>query len=226
MKLFATALATLAALIAQPAAAAPTLWKEGTHYVVADTVNRQVVPPGKTLITEVFSYACPACNAFEPTMIKLRASMPAATTQFEFIPAGFIPAEDWPMFQRAFLTAQALKIADKTHDAMFKAVWTTGELATMDPVSHALKQSQPTIEDAAKWYAKQAGVKADDFVSMSKQFSIEMQIKKADEFIRNYKILSTPTMVVNGRYVTDVRAAGGYEQMVELVKYLAAKDAH
>ncbi len=226
MKLYSPVLVTLLVLFAGTAAAAPVQWIEGTHYTVADTVNREVVPPGKTLVTEVFSYACPACNAFAPTMLKLKAAMPAATTQFEYVPAGFIPAEDWPMFQRAYLTAQALKIADKTHEAMFKAVWTTGELATMDPASHGLKARQPTIEDAAKWYAAQAGIKADDFVAMSKQFSIEMQIKKADEYIRNYKVLSTPTIIVNGRYITDVRSAGGYNELIELVKYLAQKDHH
>ena len=215
--------ALFALLAGAPLGAAPIAWKEGVHYTVADTANRESPPPGKVLITEVFSYGCPACNAFEPTMQKLRASMPAATTQFQLVPAGFIPAEDWPMFQRAFLTAQALKISDKTHDAMYKAVWSTGELATMDKVTQRLKSPQPTIEDAARWYAKQTGVKAEDFIAMAKSFGIESQVKRADDYLRTYKVLSTPTLVINGRYVTDVRSAGGYDQLIDLVRYLATK---
>ena len=72
----------------------------------------------------MFSYACPACNQFQPYMRKLEHSVPANVV-IDFVPASFNPAEDWPMFQLAYVTAQTLGIADKTHDAMFDAVWTT-----------------------------------------------------------------------------------------------------
>jgi len=45
------------------------------------------------------------------------------------------------MFQRATCTAQTLGILDRTHDAMFDAVWKTGELAISDPKTHTLKFS-------------------------------------------------------------------------------------
>jgi protein dithiol oxidoreductase (disulfide-forming) len=93
----------------------------------------------------------------------------------------------------------------------------------MDKTTQRLKSPLPTIEDAARWYAKQTGVKAEDFVAMAKSFSIETQIKRSDDYLRTYKVLSTPTLVVNGRYVTDVRSAGGPEQLIDLVRYLATK---
>ena len=68
----------------------------------------------------------------------------------DYLPASFNPAEDWPMFQLAYLTAQTLGVADQTHDAMFNAVWQTGELAVIDPATQNIKSRVPTIEDAAQ----------------------------------------------------------------------------
>lgn len=221
MKLLAVASLCLMSLLAGPAGAAPIAWTQGTHYTLAETVNRETPTPGKALVTEVFSYACPACNAFAPTMRKLRAAMPKA--EFRFVPAGFIPAEDWPVFQRAYCTALVLGVADKAHDEVFKAVWTTGELATTEPGTQRLKQVMPTIEDLAKFYNRQTGVKVADFVATAASFSVDQKVKAADEYVRNYRVTSTPTIIVNGKYVTDVRSAGGYDQLIELVQYLAAK---
>ena len=42
------------------------------------------------------------------------------------------------MLQRAYFTAQALGIAERTHQAMFDAVWKTGELAMQVPSTPCL----------------------------------------------------------------------------------------
>jgi thiol:disulfide interchange protein DsbA len=49
-------------------------------------------------------------------------------------------------------------------------------------------------------------------------------MKAADEFIRAYGVNSTPTIVVNRRYRLDAQSAGGYDQLIELVTWLATKD--
>jgi len=58
-----------------------------------------------------------------------------------FVPAAFKPDEDWPMFQRAYFAAKALGIADKSHDAMFDAVWKTDELAIFDKASNKITRA-------------------------------------------------------------------------------------
>ena len=98
---------------------------------------------------EVFSYGCPACNQFLPTMKKLKAALPA-NAQLVYLPASWNKAENWPLFQRAYLTAQSLGVAEKAHDAMFQAIWTTGELGITETVSGRLKTKLPSIEDTAR----------------------------------------------------------------------------
>ena len=67
-----------------------------------------------------------------PTMKKLKAALPA-NAQLVYLPASWNKAEDWPMFQRAYLTAQSLGVADKAHEPMYQAIWTTGELGVTEP---------------------------------------------------------------------------------------------
>jgi thiol:disulfide interchange protein DsbA len=204
------------------AAQAETSWQEGKHYFLIRPAQ-PTVTPGKVEVTEVFSYGCPACDRFYPTADRLKASLPP-NAQLVFLPASFVPSEDWPMFQRAYLTAQALGVADKTHNAMFDAVWKTYELAVVDPRTQRIKSPAPTIADAAKFYARLGGVKA-DFVSASASFSVDRQMRDADKRIKSFGVDSTPTVVVNGKYRLDVGSAGGYDQVVQLVKWLVAKES-
>ena len=199
-------------------------WTEGTHYFAVNPPQHTSVPPGKVEVLEVFSYACPACNAFQLVMKQLRASLPP-NAQIAYLPASFRPDEDWPMFQRAFYAAQALGVVDRTHDAMFDAVWQTGELAISDPRTHALKNPLPTIEDAARFYQKTAGVKPETFLAAAKSFGVDSKMKIADSQIGMSQALSTPTIIVNGKYRLTAQTAGGYDQLIQLVKYLVARES-
>ena len=214
------------ALLAYAGAAgaqAPAKWIEGKHYFRVEPAQ-PVSTPGKVEVLDVFSYACPACNAFQPTLDKLKAALPAGT-QIAYLPAAFNVSEDWPVFQRAFLAAQSLGVAEKSHDAMYDAVWGKGSLSITDKVSgHLLPQAQqPTIEDVAKFYLAY-GVKPEDFLATAKSFTIESQIRRSDADMLSYKVDSTPTLVVNGKYRLTPSSAGGFAQTIELVQYLVDRE--
>jgi protein dithiol oxidoreductase (disulfide-forming) len=215
------AVLTLSASV--PAQSAQT-WTEGVHYFLIVPPRPTSVPPGKVEVTEVFSYACPACNIFQPTIHKLKQSLPANAV-LNYLPAAFNTAEDWPMFQLAYVTAQILGVDQQTHDAMFDAVWKGGDLSISDPSTHALKSRMPTIEDAAKFYYQHAGVPVDKFVATSKSFSADMKVRTAQDLMVAYKVDRTPTIIVNGKYRLHVESAGGTDQLIELVKYLVAKES-
>ena len=225
MKALAVALFSLVSFAgaapAQPPAAAPN-WVEGKNYFLIAQPQPTNLPKGKVLVTEVFSYACPACNQFRPYMQKLVKSLPPNAV-LDYIPASFNPAEDWPMFQLAYVTAQTLGIANMTHEAMYDAVWTTGELATMD--GNTLKSRMPTIEDAARFYQKQAGVPAAKFLETAKSFGVDTQVRHDEDLMKAYGIDRTPTLVVNGKYRVTVQEAGGPTQMVDVVNFLVHKES-
>lgn len=199
-------------------------WTEGVNYFAIQPPRPTSLPPGKVEVTEIFSYACPACNVFQPTIHKLKQSLPANAV-LDFVPASFNTAEDWPMFQLAFLTAQTLGIEQKTHDAMFDAVWKGGgDLSVTDPV-RGVKSRLPTIEDAAKFYNQQTGVPIAKFVETSKSFAVDVKVRATEDLLKKYLVDRTPTIVVNGKYRLFVQSAGGDDQVIELVNYLVAKES-
>jgi thiol:disulfide interchange protein DsbA len=214
--------AVLASSIGAPARAAS--WTEGVNYFLIDPPRPTSMPAGKVEVTEVFSYACPACNLFVPTMHKLKTGLPPNAV-FDFLPASFNPSEDWPMFQLAYLTAQTLGVADQTHDAMFNAVWQGGDLAVIDTATGRIKGRLPTIEDAAKFYKAQAGVPIDKFLATAKSFSVDVKVRAAEGLIAAYRVDRTPTIIVNGKYRLHTESAGGGDELVELVKWLIAKES-
>jgi thiol:disulfide interchange protein DsbA len=205
------------------AADVPTPWEAGKNYFLIDPPQRGDAG-GKIEVTEVFSYGCPACNFAHAEFEKVRKNLPANAVM-TYVPASFKPNEDWPMFQRAYLAAQALGIADKAHEAMFDAVWKPdAPLAIMNSDGRTLKNPLPTIEDAAKFYAKY-GVKEDDFVGTANSFAISTKMKQADAYVRNTGTDSTPTVVVAGKYrLTYVSAGNDWKLMDQLIHYLIQKE--
>jgi thiol:disulfide interchange protein DsbA len=199
-------------------------WVEGKNYFVIEPAQ-PTSHPGKIEVTEVFSYACPACNAFHTTADRIAQSLPANAVM-NYLPASFRPDENWPVYQRAFYAAQALGIVDKTQDAAFDATWKTGEIATYDLQSGKPKphEAWPTIEDIAKFYAKY-GVDPKEFVGIANSFTVNTKMKRADDLIKAYSVNETPTLVIDGKYRFTATSAGGYPQAIELAQWLVSKEA-
>ncbi len=225
MKTVAISLLALLALVTGVQASAATQWTEGQHYFLIRPAFNVGAQPGKVIVTEVFSYACPACNVFQPVMSRLKAALPP-NAELQYVPASFNTYEDWPMFQKAFYTAQALGIDKQAHEAMFGAVWTTGELGVIDEATHQARQPAPSIEDAARFYAKKTGVNASTFVARSRGMDVDMHARAANELVRACQVTGTPTIIVNGKYRVEPGKVGGGDQLIEVVKWLVAQETH
>jgi protein dithiol oxidoreductase (disulfide-forming) len=212
-------------VLALPAGARAATFSEGSDYVLVTPPQQTTVPKGKVEVMEVFSYGCPVCNAFQPVMDKLRHSLPP-NAQVVLLPASFNnTAEDWPMFQRAWFAAQFLGIAERTHQAMFDAVWKTGELATSDYATNRLKDPQPTLEQAARFYARVAGVDPQKFLAMANSFGVDSKMRAADAQIIAMHVSGTPTLIVNGKYRVTRDWRPSSDQFIELIKYLVDKES-
>jgi thiol:disulfide interchange protein DsbA len=225
-KLFGSlALALVTSLgLASVAGAAPI--EAGKQYEVLQQVQRTNVAPGKVEVMEVFSYGCPACDHFQPTMKKLKAALPA-NAQLVYLPASWNSAENWPTFQRAYLTAKSLGVADKAHDQMFAAIWDSGgELAIQENGPQSpLKKKLPSIEDIARFYQKVTGANPADFVAASKSFSVDLKMRQADAQILAMQVQSTPTLIVKGKYRLNNDAMQSADDIIGVVKFLVAKEA-
>lgn len=211
------------ALTTSAVAAAADPFVEGTHYSRLNPSVATSTPVGTVEVVEVFSYGCIGCFQAQPTVKKLKAALPTQC-KMVYVPASFIPSEAWPMFQRAYLTAQVLGIADRTHDAVFDAVWQTGEIPLLDASKRRMRDPLPTIDAAAQFYARHAGIKAEDFLLASKSFAVETRIGQSERLVRAYRADSTPTFVVNGKWKVESRSLRTYDELIQLVLFLVAKE--
>jgi protein dithiol oxidoreductase (disulfide-forming) len=223
VRLTATLLVALALAPLSDAMAAQT-WVEGRDYVPLRPGQHTPVPAGKVEVMEVFSYGCPACNSFEPVMRRLRRSLPP-NAQVVRLPASFNANEDWPMFQRAYFAAESLGIAERTHQGIFDAIWKTGELAISDPATHQLKNPQPSLQDAARCYARIAGVKPEAFLAAANSFAVDMKIRAANAQILEMQVPGTPCIVVNGRYRVDMDMPRSSDELIDLVRFLVTRES-
>jgi thiol:disulfide interchange protein DsbA len=182
---------------------AQLLWQKGVHYQeIASPQRAAEAPADKIEVVEVFSYACPHCDRSRGDIARLAAGLPA-DAKMSYVHASFRPDEAWPMFQRAFYAARELGIADALHEAMFDAVWRTFEVPLVDKATGRMRQPLPTIEDAAKFYARMGQVKKEDFLRVAKSPSVEAAMKRADALIKQWRVPGTPSLVVNGRYLVN-----------------------
>jgi thiol:disulfide interchange protein DsbA len=224
MKPLIAALLGSLALLLSPVLQAAQSWTEGSQYELLSPTQPTTVAPGKVEVMEVFSYGCISCNNFQPVMAALRHDLPA-NAQLTFLPASFKPEEDWQMLQRAYFTAQALGIAERTHQALFDAVWKTGELAIADPTTRRRRSPEPSIEDAAKCYHRLTGVSAEAFLATARSFGVDVRMRAADAQVLAMHVSGTPCIVVNGKYRINMDTLHNQDDLIGLVRYLVDKES-
>ena len=198
-------------LIVGSQAGAQETWEAGKNYFVIEPP--QVTTTGdKIEVVEAFSYACPHCNEVSPMVEDIKKRLPA-NAEFVMMPVQF-GFEAWKTFARAFYTAQALGLVEKTHLDLFRWIYADRKIDIQSPTFAAL----------ADFYSKY-GVSAEDFIATSRSFAIEAKLKRNDAMIKAYGVDGTPEFIVNGKYRISGRSAGGYDKIEPLLHYLISKES-
>lgn len=214
-----TAALLLCAAVIPLSAQAQLRWQEGVHYeTVVPAVPTST--PGKIEVTEVFSYGCPFCYQAQEIVAQLKASLPAYA-QMTYVHASFNSAEAWPVFQRAYLTAQSLGIAEANHQALFDAIWKTGQLPIINPATQQLAAVMPTLANLARFYAQHSAVKEADFLKLAQSPQIDAAVQRSDDLVKAYRISGTPSFVINGKYRTG-KGLRSWDELIQMVNYLVA----
>jgi thiol:disulfide interchange protein DsbA len=192
------------------AASAPTSskFKEGANYQKLVPAQPTGVAPGKVEVAEVFWYGCSHCFSLDPAIESWRSRSKSNYIEFVRVPAMWNDATR--MHARLFYTAELLGKLDQLHTLIFREFHVTGnQLNTVDKIAA---------------FFQQHGVSKDEFTKAFSSFAVESKLQRADFLNRRYRIQSVPTVVVNGKYSTDVGAAGGEAQLFSLIDELAAHE--
>jgi thiol:disulfide interchange protein DsbA len=193
-----------------PAATSPTSaqFKEGTNYTKLVPAQPTSVAPGKVEVVEVFWYGCGHCFALDPAIESWRGKGKPANVEFIRVPAMWNEATR--MHARVFFTAELLGKLEQLHTPIFREINVKG-----DPLN--------TVEKIAAFFAEN-GVSSDDFQKAFSSFAVENKLQRADFLNRRYRIESVPTVIVNGKFKTDVAMAGGEKPLFVLINELAAHE--
>jgi thiol:disulfide interchange protein DsbA len=197
-------------LLALPAHAQSPDPVSGRDYLEISN-GRPLEPAGEGIVVveEFFNYICPACNNFEPLFVSWTSKLPPYV-KLQHIPASFRP--DFVQYARAYYAAEALGVADKSHQAVYEAIHHSRTLPA--------EGDRPDEERIAEFYG-QYGVNPQDFLAAMRSFGVDSKVRRANEYMQRAKVPSTPSMVVNGRYL--VRGMT-YADMLRIATYLIEKE--
>ena len=181
----------------------------GTDYTVVP--NGQPFEPlnGKIEVVEVFGYPCGHCANFQPLVLQWKKTLPA-DVRFTYLPAPF--GGNWDQYVRAFYAAETMGLLEKTHEAMYDAIHLDEQLKG--------QRGNDSDEDIAKFYAK-FGADPKAFAAAMRSFAVTGKYNRASQYVRAQGVDSTPTMLVNGKYIAS---NGSLEDRLRVVNLLVAHE--
>jgi thiol:disulfide interchange protein DsbA len=194
-----------AQLGAQQAATPP--FEAGKHYTVLSPAQPTSTDAGRVEVAEVFMFGCPGCFSFEPH-IQRWLGRKAAYINFVRIPAPWQPAA--LLHGRAYYAAEALGKTEEIDGDFFNEI-------------HVNRNMLDTEAKIAALFAKH-GVDEATFKSTFNSFAVNAKMKRAEELIRRYRVPSTPTVVINGKYSVNGSMAGSYDAWFAIIDDLAARE--
>jgi len=179
---------------------------EGKDYVRIEAPQPSGVPAGKVEVLEFFSYACPHCSSFEPTLEAWEKQLPAEVV-FRRVPVAFLMNAD--NFMRTYYALETIGAVQAMQLKIFRAI-------------HIERKRLETGEDIAAFVGANGGDSA-KFLAAFKSFTVNTSVARAKKLMADYKVESVPTLIVHGRWMTSPSQAGTPERALAVVDQLVQR---
>ncbi len=193
-----------AALLCAAAQAQPVSGRDyqelSPHHPVATGERVEVI--------EFFYYGCPVCYEAQPHIAKwlMRAGPGVAIVR---VPAVFTESSE--SFARTFYTLGAMNQIARLHWPIYD--------------NHHFDGKQLNEEkNVVDWVAGN-GVDRGRFTELWKSEQIKLQIDAAKKALDGYEVKGVPSFVIDGKYLTSAKMAGGVREMMRVVEYLVERAA-
>ena len=180
---------------------------DGTHYVTLEVpVNTR--DSSKIEVIEAFWYGCTHCFRFEPLIEDWKATAPADIdfTRFPAMWNGLMK-----IHAQIYYTAEALDALEVVHEPVFNAINLEGNRL----------QNERQIGDL---FARH-GIDQEEFSRAFNSFGVRTRVNQAESRMQDYRIQSTPNMIVNGKYLIATGPDVPTQQMMlDIVDFLIARE--
>ena len=197
-----SSLAVPLALAIYTVARAQEKFIEGKHYLVVSP-SQPTKDTKQVEVLEFFAYSCSHCNSFEPALEPWLKRLPR-DVQFRRVPVAF--REDFVIHQQLYIALESLGLVEKLHGKVFHAI-------------HAEKQRLATLGDIADFGTKN-GVDGKRLLKTMNSFSTSSRVRQSTALAEGYKIEGTPSMGVNGKWLTSGSLAGTNQRSLLVVDRL------
>lgn len=157
---------------------------EGKEYKLITPAQKPEA--GKKIeVVEFFSYACPHCAEFEPTLQAWLKHKPK-DVEYKMVPLVF--REQWKPPAKLYYTLEAMGLVDKYHQRVYDSIH---------------KENKELFTDqAVKDWAKGVGIDAAKFNQVYDSFGIDAKMQNSVTMGKAYGVQFTPAIAVNGKYWT------------------------
>lgn len=188
----------LAALVFAAAALAQQPLRQKVEY---DLIAPQPTATGDRIeVVEFFWYGCPHCNNLQPPLEGWLKRKPT-DVELRRVPAVF--RESWIPHARVYYALEALGEVGRLHQAVYRAI-------------HVEKQSLMTPEAIAAW-ASRNGIEPARWSATYNSPEIDRKIEESKKHTIAYAIEGTPSLVVDGRYLTSSGKAESMPQVITIL---------
>ena len=163
----------------------------------------------KVEVLEFFWYGCIHCYHLE-SPLKAWLKRKPADVEFRYVPAAF--NSSWLPLARAFYALEAMGVAANYHDDIFSAIHRNNQKALL---------SDPRA--MAEWLGGK-GLDKQKFLDTYNSFAVNGRAQRTTDVTRSYDIPGTPTLVVNGKYLTGPSMMVGSDNNISYERFFQVLD--
>jgi thiol:disulfide interchange protein DsbA len=159
-------------------------------------------------VIEFFYYGCPVCYESQPHIARWMMRVGPGIVMLR-VPAAFTESSE--SFARTFYTLGAMNEIARLHWPLYD--------------NHHFDGKQLNEEkNVVAWIAGN-GVDAARFKELWHSEQVTAQVEAAKKALDTYDVKGVPTFVIDGKYVTSARMAGGVREMIRVVEFLVGRAA-
>jgi thiol:disulfide interchange protein DsbA len=165
--------------------------------------QRPVAADGRIEVIEFFYYGCPVCYETQPFLSRWLGTAP------EYVAIRRVPAlstEAWEPFAKLFYTLETLGQVGRLHWAVYDHF-------------HFENVRLDDEKIMADWVARN-GIERQKFVEVYGSSGVAAKVAQARALLKAYDVRAVPTFIVDGKFLTTARLAGGTEHVVQAVDHL------
>lgn len=192
-----------AAILAVCAFSAAAQTPPASEFRRLDPPRQRAVAGERIEVIEFFYYGCPVCYETQPSLTQWLAAAPADVA-IRRVPA--LSSEKWEPYAKLFYALESLGEIDRLHWPIYDSIhfWDVkpGEESTM-----------------LDWVASK-GVERRQFLDAYASAAVAANVTRARELLKSYDVHGVPTFIVDGKFLTSAKLAGGTREVVEVVDRL------